>query len=467
MIKLKYALLLSDLIGLLLSFSLGSYYLSFSLEGGSVKFISQWSVLFCAVSVLITFRFAFLGHYAKRQPVLDELHQMYRVLLLLYSVLGVSLYLIHIPSYRIPFLVTAICSLISLPLGRLLIKSTLLKNQELLLPTIIVGSGSNAIAASKALKGESLMGFQIVEFISIFPIEEKFIIIGDEKIPVVFVGNKVIEHIKKRDCNNVVVALELGQINENLELLEVLNREVRSVSVVPALRGLPLLGMEVNHFFRHELLFLRIRKNLSRPVLKMVKRVFDIFFSVLFLTMFSPLFVFFNWRIKKDGASSFFSHTRIGQNGKEFPCYKFRTMVADADKILEELLRSDPKAKKEWETDFKLKNDPRITPIGHFLRKTSLDELPQLFNVLKGDMSLVGPRPVVKDELARYGDDVHYYLQAKPGMTGLWQISGRNDTTYASRVYLDSWYVKNWSLWYDIVILIKTVNVVFCRNGAY
>jgi lipopolysaccharide/colanic/teichoic acid biosynthesis glycosyltransferase len=142
-------------------------------------------------------------------------------------------------------------------------------------------------------------------------------------------------------------------------------------------------------------------------------------------------------------------------------------MVVDANAVLAELLERDPQARLEWDRDFKLKNDPRVTRIGAFLRRTSLDELPQLWNVIRGEMSLVGPRPIVQDELARYGDDVCYYLMARPGMTGLWQVSGRNDADYATRVYLDAWYVRNWSLWYDIAILFKTVRVVFKRDGAY
>ncbi|EUM45236.1 undecaprenyl-phosphate galactose phosphotransferase [Enterobacter sp. MGH 37] len=142
-------------------------------------------------------------------------------------------------------------------------------------------------------------------------------------------------------------------------------------------------------------------------------------------------------------------------------------MNINSKEILARLLENDPEARAEWEKDFKLKNDPRITPIGHFIRKTSLDELPQLFNVLKGEMSLVGPRPVIHEELVRYADDVDYYLMVKPGMTGLWQVSGRNDVDYTTRVYFDSWYVKNWSLWNDIVILFKTVSVVLFRKGAY
>jgi lipopolysaccharide/colanic/teichoic acid biosynthesis glycosyltransferase len=142
-------------------------------------------------------------------------------------------------------------------------------------------------------------------------------------------------------------------------------------------------------------------------------------------------------------------------------------MVPNAGQVLDELLARDPQARAEWSRDFKLKNDPRITAIGAFLRETSLDELPQLWNVLKGEMSLVGPRPIIEEELERYGDQVDYYLEAPPGMTGLWQISGRNNTGYEDRVALDSWYARNWSLWYDLVIMIRTVRVVLARKGAY
>ena len=139
----------------------------------------------------------------------------------------------------------------------------------------------------------------------------------------------------------------------------------------------------------------------------------------------------------------------------------------NSQEVLQNLLENDPVARAEWDKDFKLRDDPRITPIGKFIRRTSLDELPQLFNVLKGEMSLVGPRPVIAEELLRYCDDADYYRMAKPGMTGLWQVSGRNDVDYEKRVYFDSWYVKNWSLWNDIVILFKTVSVVLKRDGAY
>ena len=144
-----------------------------------------------------------------------------------------------------------------------------------------------------------------------------------------------------------------------------------------------------------------------------------------------------------------------------------RVCSSRLEAILKNILATDPEARAEWEKDFKLKNDPRITKIGQFIRKTSLDEIPQLFNVLKGDMSLVGPRPIVEDEKKYYAEKIGDYFSVKPGITGLWQVSGRNDITYDQRVYLDSWYVNHWSIWNDIVIILKTVLVILCRKGAY
>src|SRR5690606_19259290 len=171
--------------------------------------------------------------------------------------------------------------------------------------------------------------------------------------------------------------------------------------------------------------------------------------------------------VMRDGGKAIYGHERIGRNGRKFKCLKFRSMVLNSKEVLAELLATNPEAQEEWEKDFKLKNDQRVTKVGAFIRKTSLDELPQLWNVLKGEMSLVGPRPVIDEELERYAENVEYYLLAKPGMTGLWQVSGRNDVDYDTRVYFDAWYVKNWPLWNDIAISSNAVNVVLKRDGAY
>jgi Undecaprenyl-phosphate galactose phosphotransferase WbaP len=164
---------------------------------------------------------------------------------------------------------------------------------------------------------------------------------------------------------------------------------------------------------------------------------------------------------------AFYGHNRIGKNGKPLKTWKFRTMVADADKRLQEILDSNPAARSEWEKNQKLENDPRITPFGKFLRKTSLDELPQLWNIFLGQMSFVGPRPVTEGEINKYGNKGKYILSVKPGLSGMWQISGRSDTGYEERIMLDSYYIQNWSIWLDIWIIIKTIGVVIKGKGAY
>jgi exopolysaccharide production protein ExoY len=197
------------------------------------------------------------------------------------------------------------------------------------------------------------------------------------------------------------------------------------------------------------------------------KRTLDIVGASLALLLLSPLFITIIACAYVSGGSPLFRHRRVGRGGVFFDCFKFRTMVTDADRVLQELLDSDRQIKEEWLRDHKLRDDPRITRFGRFLRRTSLDELPQLWNVLRGDMSLVGPRPVVPDELRRYGKKAATFLSARPGITGLWQISGRNDTDYRRRIALDVCYVRSRSAMLDMYILAKTFRVVFTTSGAY
>lgn len=199
------------------------------------------------------------------------------------------------------------------------------------------------------------------------------------------------------------------------------------------------------------------------------KRLFDIFFSFFVLTFGFPLFLIIALAIRFSSKGKvFYYHERIGRGGKPFLCYKFRTMYADADSRLKEILESNPAFKMEWEASRKLKKDPRITPIGNFLRKTSLDELPQFWNVLKGDLSTVGPRPVVEEEMKNYlGEKAGKILSIRPGLTGIWQVSGRNDTSYQTRVCLDEKYVDTHSFLLDVLLILKTIPKMIFSRGAY
>jgi len=206
---------------------------------------------------------------------------------------------------------------------------------------------------------------------------------------------------------------------------------------------------------------------LRAPVAEAVRLRVNQLAALLLLLLFSPLMLVVAVMIVRgDGGPVLFGHYRVGMRGRLFRCLKFRSMHIDSQRMLSELLERDPAARAEWERDQKLTDDPRVTAIGRFLRRTSLDELPQLINVLRGEMSLVGPRPITVGELTRYGRVRWDYLSVPPGMTGLWQVSGRNNTTYAERVALDRQYVDSRSPWLDMKILAKTMKVVIARDGA-
>jgi lipopolysaccharide/colanic/teichoic acid biosynthesis glycosyltransferase len=185
------------------------------------------------------------------------------------------------------------------------------------------------------------------------------------------------------------------------------------------------------------------------------------------LEVLMPLLSILAILVKLDGGPIFYGHRRVGFGGREFRCWKFRTMVRDADRVLNDLLARDPEARAEWERDFKLRRDPRVTWVGRVLRATSLDELPQLANVLRGEMALIGPRPIVEAEIPRYGRHIDAYFSCRPGITGLWQVSGRNDVSYRSRVLLDREYARHRSPLLDLRILGRTVMVVLRGRGAY
>lgn len=197
------------------------------------------------------------------------------------------------------------------------------------------------------------------------------------------------------------------------------------------------------------------------------KRAFDLIAASAILAFALPAMFFIAVILfSTDRGPVLFSHERIGRNGRRFRCLKFRSMVVNSQEALRHHLELFPQARAEWEATQKLRDDPRITPVGRFLRVTSLDELPQLFNVIRGDMSLVGPRPIVQEEVVRYADEIEHYAAVRPGITGLWQVSGRSDVDYDQRVKLDSRYVREWSFFGDLVILLKTVKVVALRAGS-
>jgi Undecaprenyl-phosphate galactose phosphotransferase WbaP len=244
------------------------------------------------------------------------------------------------------------------------------------------------------------------------------------------------------------------------------HRHIRKIIVIAGFDGVNNINVKAHDIAGT--LGLEIQQNILGRWGRFIKRVMDVFLVLFGGLIAVPFMSLIALLIKIDSRGRiFYSQSRVGHYGKPIRVWKFRTMVENADQILYDYLKENPGLQAEWDKTHKLKGDPRITRVGNILRKLSLDELPQIWNILRGDMSLVGPRPIVTDEIHHYREKFELYKYVLPGMTGLWQVSGRNNTTYEQRVNMDSYYVQNWSIWLDIYILIKTVWVVISRDGAY
>lgn len=424
-----------------------------------------WSGLVLMALLLFQIRFQ---HYTDRKPFWSELGEVFTGVAMLAVIDLALLSLTRWNASRMWWLLFWLLAAILIPLARTSVRHALIKLRWWQRPTILVGTGTNAQAAMLALRSEPQLGFEIIGAVATHSQEVAH---SHEalchQIPRLS-SSSLTQLAQGVPGLHVVLAMEHYETHTQEAWLRLLTRwRVQDVCVIPPLRGIPLLGTDISWFFSHDIALLRLRNNLGRWPARVTKRFFDLITSTILLLLLSPLMLLLALCIRSDGGPALFRHERVGRNGRTFHCYKFRTMTVDAERRLIELLTNDPSLRAEWDRDHKLKNDPRISRIGRFLRRSSLDELPQLINVLKGEMSLVGPRPVVKSELAKYGEDAHYYLMVPPGITGLWQVSGRNNLDYGQRVYLDTWYVKNWSLWHDIAILFKTIRVVIRSDGAY
>ena len=265
-----------------------------------------------------------------------------------------------------------------------------------------------------------------------------------------------------------IIMLEDTDIDRTFNLMDHIQHKVKRILLLPHMLSMPTFNAEVFNAPNQKGLMFFFRNNLLNDSDRAVKQITDFTLALILTLIFLPFLLgLYAWIWISCNGNPIFKQKRVGQDGRVFKIYKFRTMRLDAAQQLEKILRNDPDAREEWERDHKLKNDPRITPIGHFLRRTSLDELPQLINVLRGQMSLVGPRPIIEDEISAYGEYLDYYQLVRPGITGLWQVSGRNELSYAERVQLDVWYVRNWSLELDLIILTKTLVTVLLRKGSY
>ena len=322
-------------------------------------------------------------------------------------------------------------------------------------PVLFIGANETTKTIIDYLNNNNCFGVRIVDII-----DGSFTDNYDKDM------KKTREIIVRTKVKSVIISS--ASTNKMSKIVTDIQPLVKNIIFTPNLVNIPIANLEINKLPTEKIVLLTVKNNLANRRNKFIKYVFDMVFTIIGTVLISPFLIAIAiWVYRDSPGPIIFKHMRVGKNGKIFPCYKFRSMCVDAKEKLEELLETNLEARAEWERDFKLKHDPRITKSGAFLRRTSLDELPQIFNVLKGEMSLVGPRPIIKDEMKRYGNHIDDYLMVKPGIAGIWQCSGRNDISYEERVKLDSWYVRNWSVWLDIMILWKTLKAVFMKKGAY
>jgi Undecaprenyl-phosphate galactose phosphotransferase WbaP len=362
---------------------------------------------------------------------------------------------------RYAFLVTWALGTPAILLGRFLVRSSFREASWWPVPAIVLGSGPAAEQVARSLK-DTQVGLRITGVLLESQISE-----WDVDLP------PIIGYLSE-------VPLARGRWSSRYAILAMPNRshaEIRQIIqdhcqgfhhilIVTNLPGVCCLGIAPREIGGQ--VGLEIPQQLCFLTPRLMKRCLDLIVSAGLLLLLTPLLLLICIGIKINSEGPiFFHHRRYGRNGKAFLALKFRTMVTNADRILTAHLERHPELMREWELDHKLKNDPRITRMGRWLRRYSLDELPQLVNILAGHMSLVGPRPIVQSEIARYATSYGLYTRVLPGLTGLWQVSGRNNTTYRERVAFDEYYIRNWSIWMDMYILARTFHAVLHADGAY
>lgn len=330
---------------------------------------------------------------------------------------------------------------------------------------IIVGSGKHGRIIHRFLSRQPQRGLKPLGVVDETPADYWN---ADDGSSLEFLGTteELVQICRTRNCHWVIAAV-CDKSRE--QILEILNCGSLIPNLVVLNTNLMVPSMWVESFDAAGMSGIHVRDRLLFPIQRVFKRLIDIVLSAFLLGLFSPVAIaLILWAKCAHKSSVFYCHQRVGRYGKPFGAWKFTTMVPDAPRVLKEYLAHNETARREWEEFHKLKQDPRVIQgFGEFMRRTSLDELPQLWNVLRGEMSLVGPRPVYTlDEVEMYGDLYPLYLRVRPGLTGLWQVSGRNNTSFADKVWLDTYYSVNWSLWLDYFILLRTVRTVLMREGS-
>lgn len=394
----------------------------------------------------------------------DELKRLSQAVTLGFLLMSMGTFLSkqgHLYSRGI-FLMAWIFSLFSIPLMRSIVRRLGCGLGVWGYPAVVFGAGVTGKIVVKTFLKRPRLGLRPVAILDDDP--EK---IGTEMRGIPIVGPLHTDLSHEMDISRAFAIIAMPGVDRTRlkTIMEAYTAGFGRVILIPDLFGVTSLWVSAFDF--DGILGLDIRQKLLDKRRQATKRIMELVIIFLGLPLALPLVAVIALLIKIDSPGPvFFRHKRIGFEGKDITIWKFRTMIQDADRKLQECLADDPELMEEWCAQQKLRHDPRVTRLGRFLRATSLDELPQLYNVLQGELSLVGPRPIIWDEVEKYQDGFELYKRVKPGLTGLWQISGRSSTSYRLRVNLDGYYVRNWSVWFDIYILAKTPLEVLKRNGA-
>lgn len=413
-----------------------------------INFSTEFYVRLWPVLLLFPAAYAASGLYPGfgRNPA-DELRKLSVATSMVYGALAVTIFLLKdAATYsRGTFLLAWGDTLILVPLLRSVVRSVFSRKPWWGNPVVIVGARRVTMELAATLESQPSLGFKPVA------------ILEEPRLAASIARDRGIRH----------VILAMPEIpRETLRVFfEECSDAFADVIVIPDLAGFSSLWAEPRDL--RGTLGLEIQQKLLIPRARALKRVIDLLLVVIFSIVALPLIIAIAALIKLTSPGpAFFGQRRYGRRGEPFMAWKFRSMAAGASQVLEKCLAADPALREEWRRSHKLRNDPRVTRIGRFLRRTSLDELPQLWNILRGQMTFVGPRPIVAEEIARYGENYSLYKKVTPGLTGLWQVSGRNNTSYEQRVNFDLYYVRNWSLWLDLHVLARTVKVVVLGDGA-
>ncbi|MDR0639139.1 MAG: undecaprenyl-phosphate galactose phosphotransferase WbaP [Spirochaetaceae bacterium] len=459
------AMILSDLIGVMLSFGTG-FFLVNLYDRGAISFrsfVTYWPYL---PVFIIVFQLLSLYPGIALAPA-EEVRHFAAGCAISFGGIIFSRYIEdkEFDAITAAFFISFIFSTVILLVCRSIIRGILSATKLGGIPAVVYGSGGLArMLIDKLLKDKTL------SYVPVVILDDKAGEAGGHEeyrgIPVIHDTSLGPALVKRLNLKMAIVAAP--ELSEHA-LSALLTHSVSAFRynvLLPSFLNVTNIWMNIRDF--NGMLGFASTNHLQLWWNRMYKRALDLFAVITGGLVILPVLLAIALLVKITSPGPIlYGHSRIGQNGKVFKAYKFRTMAKNAEELLARLLDSDPLIRKEWDEAHKIKNDPRITRFGRFLRRTSLDEFPQLINVLKGEMSLVGPRPIVDDEIKRYGGNFQRIFSVKPGITGLWQVSGRSDTDYFDRVSFDTYYLQSWSIWLDLWVLYRTIGVVLGRKGAY